>query len=81
MVSGLSGLPFFGELGKGKCALGGAIPPQGGKRDVPPVPEPVGREHRNGKDLPNGRGNHEVEPHVRQSPLYIKKEKERRKEC
>ena len=58
-----------------KCALRGADPPQGGKRDVPPVPESVGWEHRNGKDLPNGRGKHEVEPHVRQSPLYIKRKK------
>lgn len=79
MVSGLSGLPFLG-MGKEVCPWG-ADPPQGGRRDVPPVSEPVGREHRNGKDLPNGRGTHEVEPRVRQSPLYIKKERERRKEC
>ncbi|WP_337605810.1 hypothetical protein, partial [Paraprevotella clara] len=72
-VSGLSGLPFLG-MGK-EVRPWGADPPQGGKRDVPPVPESVGWEHRNGKDLPNGRGKHEVEPHVRQSPLYIKRKK------
>lgn len=68
---GFPASPFLG-IGK-EVRPWGAIPPQGGKRDVPPVPEPVGREHKNGKDLPNGRGNHEAKPHVRQSPLYMKR--------
>ena len=42
MVSGLSGLPFLG-MGKEVCPWG-ADPPQGGRWDVPPVSEPVGRE-------------------------------------